>query len=173
MAGLTTKQEAFVWAYIGPAGFNASEAVRIAGYKTKNPDVLGYQLRNTSYIRERIDEVLAQIAGSAQESLYLVWQDATRSDRDILRLASQASDDAGVPAGASTISALVSSRTTARASLLKAHGLLTDRLNVKHSGRVDHVHRIPQSLHALTDDELDALEIIATKALAAEHEVPA
>lgn len=45
------------------------------------------------------------------------------------------------------------------------------RVDVKHSGRVDHVVRIPQHLHNLSDDELAALERIALKAQDAEHEV--
>lgn len=45
------------------------------------------------------------------------------------------------------------------------------KLDVKHSGRVDHVVRVPQQLHNLSDDELDALERIALKAQDAEHEV--
>lgn len=51
-------------------------------------------------------------------------------------------------------------------------GQREDAINVKHSGRVDHVHRIPQGLQNLSDDELDALEVIAAKAVATEHEVP-
>lgn len=55
---LTTKQQRFVDAYVGEARFNASEAVRLAGYVTKNADSLGYQLRNTPSVRARIDELL-------------------------------------------------------------------------------------------------------------------
>ena len=66
------------------------------------------------------------------------------------------------------ISSLVTARTTARTNLLRVHGNLASRLDVKHSGRVDHVHRIPPGLHNLSDDELDALEAIAAKAQDAE-----
>lgn len=45
------------------------------------------------------------------------------------------------------------------------------RVDVKHSGRVDHVIRVPQGMRNLSDDELDALEAIALKAHATEHEV--
>ena len=50
-------------------------------------------------------------------------------------------------------------------------GQFETSVNVKHSGRVDHVVRVPQQLHNLSDDELDALERIALKAQDAEHEV--
>ncbi len=55
---LTPKQRKFVDAYVGLARFNASEAVRLAGYTTKNANDLGYQLRNTPHVRARIDEIL-------------------------------------------------------------------------------------------------------------------
>src|SRR5690606_12421430 len=36
-------------------------------------------------------------------------------------------------------------------------------VNIKHSGRVDHVHRVPEGLRTLTDDELDKLEELAER----------
>lgn len=67
---LTMKQELFVLAYCGPARFNASRAVIAAGYKTKNPDDMGYQLRKTPSVRARIDEFLENHTLTATEVLH-------------------------------------------------------------------------------------------------------
>lgn len=37
--GLAPREQAFVSAYIGPANFNASEAIRMAGYRAVDPSV--------------------------------------------------------------------------------------------------------------------------------------
>ncbi|MGI8484481.1 MAG: hypothetical protein ACR2OU_09460 [Thermomicrobiales bacterium] len=50
-------------------------------------------------------------------------------------------------------------------------GQLDTSINVKHSGCVDHVHRVSQH-NALTDQELEQLERIALSAQSREHEVP-
>jgi len=163
---LKGKRALFVDAYLGSAQFNASEAARIAGYA--NPANEGWRLRRNEDISEAISEALRELKLDEDAALALVQQDALRTDADILTLAAKAFTQAGIPAGASMVSALVSSRTTARTNLLKAHGILTDRLNVKHSGRIDHVHRIPKSIDVLTEDELDKLEAIAERVAAQE-----
>jgi transposase-like protein len=65
------------------------------------------------------------------------------------------------------------SDTTAAIFLLKSHrrSIYGDKVETTLSGRIDHVHRIPAALHNLTNDELEALESIALKAKATEHEV--
>lgn len=133
---LTSKQQRFVDAYCGEARFNASEAVRLAGYRTKNPNDLGYQLRHTPHVRARIDERLAEIALNASEVLVMLRQDATRRDDEIVDLAREADRAGGKGAGASMVSALVSARSAATQQLAKAHGLLTDKYQVDHAGGI-------------------------------------
>lgn len=158
---LTVKQKLFIDFYLGVSQFNASDAARRAGYR--NPAVDGHQNLRNPNIRAQVDGILNEAAVTRELALALVVDDATRSDADIMKLAE---DAPGVPAAASTISAYVSARTTARTNLAKARGLLADRLNVKHSGRVDHVHRMPAAIDALTEDELDKLEVIAQRVAA-------
>jgi phage terminase small subunit len=75
---ITAKQAAFIRAYVGPARFNASKAVRLAGYETKNPNDLGYQLRNTPHIRARIDEILEAETLTSTEILHELTDVAMR-----------------------------------------------------------------------------------------------
>jgi len=165
---LTTKQRLFVEYFLGECEYNASAAARKAGYKS--PYVEGARLLASANIQAYIDTIFADVGHTRSIAIGMVLQDATRTDADILAVAARAPS---IPATASVASSLISARTTARTHLAKAHGLLADRLNVKHSGRVDHVVRVPQQLHNLSDDELDALERIAIKAQDAEHEVTA
>jgi len=55
--------------------------------------------------------------------------------------------------------------------IAKELGQWDTSVNVRHSGRIDHVHRIPDGLRNLSNDELDALERIALKATSSEHQV--
>jgi phage terminase small subunit len=158
---LTAKQRRFVDAYLGEARFNGTEAARIAGYA--KPAIQAHENLRKPYIQQYVATVLQESELTRDVVLALVQEDAMRSDADVLRLASQAPS---VPATASAVSAFLAARTTARTNLLKVHRLLTDKIDVKHSGRVDHVHRIPEGLRNLSDDELDALEVIAARAYA-------
>ena len=155
---LTGKRRAFADAYLGACRFNATRAAEAAGYAS--PAVEGSRLLRIAKVATYIEFHLSQAALSRDQVLALVRDDALRSDEDILALAERAP---GVPAKASTISSLLSARTTARTNLLKASGALTDKISVRHSGRVDHVHRIPEGLRNLTDDELDKLEELAER----------
>ena len=66
---LTSKQKAFAEAYIETG--NASEAIRRAGYNTKNPNNLGAENLAkpyiAAYIKERMDALEAQRVASADE----------------------------------------------------------------------------------------------------------
>lgn len=157
---LTAKQKAFVLAYVGEARFNASEAARIAGYADRTS---GPRLLSNANISSRVREELESLALTAEQNLSLVREDALKTDEEIIRTAAKAFEDAGIPAGASMISSLVTARTSARTNLLRVHGNLANRLDVKHSGRVDHVHRMPEGLQHLSDDDMDALEAMAQK----------
>lgn len=160
---LTVKQRAFVDHYLGVSQYNATDAARRAGYK--NPNTEGPRLLVNDGVRARIDQVLAELGVTRDLALALLIDDATRTDSQIAAIAFTSPSAA---AGASAISSYVSARTAARTSIAKITGLLTN--NVKITGRVDHVVRIPQGMHNLSNDDLDALEAIAAKAIAAEHE---
>ena len=64
---LTTKQEAFVAAYLGAAHGNATEAARMAGYKT--PGQEGHRLLKNAEISARVQEQVKRAAASADDVL--------------------------------------------------------------------------------------------------------
>lgn len=64
---LTTKQEAFVAAYLGAAHGNATEAARMAGYKT--PMQEGSRLLRNAVISARVQEQVKRAAASADDVL--------------------------------------------------------------------------------------------------------
>ena len=64
---LTTKQEAFVLAYIGPAKGNASEAARIAGYKS--PGTEGHRLLKNAEISARVSQHTEKAGATADQVL--------------------------------------------------------------------------------------------------------
>lgn len=158
---LTAKQRQWVSWFLGGGDgscrWNATAAAREAGYKF--PNVEGPKNLVNPSIAAHIADTLASAGLTPEIVTALVVEDATKSDADILALAAKAPS---VPATASAISAFVSARTTARTNLLKIHNILSDKVNIRHSGRVDHVHRNPD-LKALTDDELAALEVMAQR----------
>jgi phage terminase small subunit len=156
---LTTKQKLFLDYLLGECQYNATAAARKAGYKY--PNVEGTRLLATASIQAQIDDIFAEVGMTRSMSIGMTILDATRTDEDILAMAGKAPT---VPASASIASGLISARTTARTNLLRVNRLLADRVDVKHSGRVDHVHRMPQGLSNLTEDELDKLEEIGRKA---------
>ena len=64
---LTTKQELFISAYLGPAAGNATEAARQAGYKSPHPE--GSRLLRNATIAARVREHVEKYAGTADEVL--------------------------------------------------------------------------------------------------------
>ena len=55
---LTKQQQAFVDAYLGDPELNGAECVRKAGYKTKYPDKVAYQLLGNPRVKAAIDEAM-------------------------------------------------------------------------------------------------------------------
>ncbi len=64
---LTTKQELFISAYLGPANGNATEAARQAGYKKPHPE--GSRLLRNATVAARVKERVTKYAGTADEVL--------------------------------------------------------------------------------------------------------
>lgn len=106
---LTAKQKRFIDAYVGKARFNASRAVVLAGYETKQPNVLGYQLRNTTHIRARIDEILEAETLTATEILHELTDVAMRDLDEEVEIRRFGKDDNGNP--------ILSARMDARAKM--------------------------------------------------------
>lgn len=129
---LPRKRQAFVRAFVtgddgsGHNRFVGTAAARSAGYA--KPESESTRLLKIAEVQAAISELLTEYTLSPGETLMLLREDAVRSDDDVIRVAARAAEDAGVPAGASMVSALISSRTTARTNLAKHHGLLTDKV---------------------------------------------
>jgi hypothetical protein len=64
---LTTKQEAFIAAYLGVAHGNATEAARMAGYKT--PMQEGSRLLRNAVIAARVSQHVAEVIATADDVL--------------------------------------------------------------------------------------------------------
>lgn len=52
--GLTGRQAAFVWFYLGPARLNASKAAKLAGYSPRHPNQSGHQVLQSERVREAL-----------------------------------------------------------------------------------------------------------------------
>jgi hypothetical protein len=59
---LTVREQAFIDAYLGKCFLNATRAAIAAGYNPKSARQTGYRLLTKDYIRERINEELAENA---------------------------------------------------------------------------------------------------------------
>ena len=152
---LTTKQRRFVEAYCGEARFNASEAARIAGYSDAGQS--GWELKKKPEVLAHIEARLNSYAASSAEALTELADVAMSEWRDHVTVRKN-------PKTGETIEVRMdlSAKVKALELILKAHGAFAENVNIKHSGRVDHVHRNPDLKH-LSDDELDALERIAQR----------
>lgn len=126
---LSAKQQRFVDAYIGEARFNASEAVRLAGYATRNANDLGYQLRNTPHIRARIDELLEAHTLRSTEVLRELTDVAMRGLHEFVEVTKY--DKEGNPIAARMDA---SAKMKALELLGKSQGLFTDKQQIELDG---------------------------------------
>lgn len=86
LTALTPKEQLFVDGYLGAARFNATQAMRLAGYKG-NDNVLGvsaYRLLRKSKVAALIHERLNEHAMSANEVLAILSTQARGSLADVL-----------------------------------------------------------------------------------------
>jgi phage terminase small subunit len=126
---LSGKQKAFVEAYVGEARFNASKAVILAGYETKNPNDLGYQLRNTPHIRARIDELLEANTLSPGEVLRELTDVGMRELHEFVTITRFDADGNPIAAKMDATAKIKSLELVG-----KAHGIFTEKIH--HSGEV-------------------------------------
>lgn len=89
---LTYKQRLFVEAYLGPAGGNATDAARRAGYAW--PDRAGPRLVGKSSVRAAIDARLDEAALSTSEILARLSECATASVEHFIAIDENAQGDA-------------------------------------------------------------------------------
>jgi phage terminase small subunit len=131
MAGkLTTKQEAFVAAYIGPAKFNATKAAEMAGYPPRSAYQRGYELVKNSDVRARIDEHLEALTLNAKEVLAELTDIASADWREFVEILMR--DDDGEPL---RVRFDLRSKVQALELIGKHYKLFTDK--VQHDGSED------------------------------------
>lgn len=121
--GLTTKQEAFVLAYIGEARFNATKAATIAGYG--KPGMEGSRLLKNDEIRARIKDFLEPRVISAEAVLNELADIATADWREFVTIKTNPKTGESVD-----VSMDLGSKVKSLEILAKAHGLLTDRIDL-------------------------------------------
>lgn len=71
---LTKQQQAFVDAYLCDPELNATDCVRKAGYKTKYPDKVAFQLLGNPRVRAAIDEAMEKRAKRTEITADMVLQ---------------------------------------------------------------------------------------------------
>lgn len=126
---LTAKQERFANAYVGKARCNASEAARLAGYSEKSASVIGHDLKKTSHIRARIDELLQANTLSPVEVLRELTDVGMRGLHEFVTITRFDAD--GNPVAAKMDA---SAKIKSLELIGKAYGQFTDK--VQHSGEV-------------------------------------
>lgn len=121
---LSPKQQAFVLAYIGEAKFNATKAAIMAGYSEKSAADNGHNIRQNPIVAARIQEHLDSLAAPAGAILVELADVAMSEWRDFLQI-KRDKDGEIIDARMD-----LSSKVKALEVLAKAHGLLTDRVDI-------------------------------------------
>lgn len=126
--GLTTKQEAFVVAYIGEARFNATRAARIAGYSVARQS--GSECLSNPVIAARVKEELERRSMPAEAVIAELTDVATAEWRDFVEILM--TDDDGQPL---RVRFDLRSKVNALELLGKHYKLFTDK--IEHGGTDD------------------------------------
>ena len=128
--GLTQKQELFVRAYIGLVEgvpkFNATAAAALVGYKDAHNE--GWRLRKNAEVSARISEMLSSYSLSPEEVLYELTDVASAEWRDFVTVRTD-------PKTGETLDVKMDlgSKVKSLEILAKAHGMLTDKLDLSGS----------------------------------------
>lgn len=142
-ARLTTRQEAFVAAYLGPAKGNATEAARMAGYKVPRQE--GSRLLTNAVIAARVAEHVAQQVATADEVLRELADVAFADWRDFVEVIAR--DKTGKPV---KVRMDLTNKVKALELLGKYHSLFVERQKIDIDIREHRVIGVPQ-------DALDAM----------------
>jgi phage terminase small subunit len=122
---LTTKQERFVLAYIGEARFNAAKAARMAGYAERSAHVEGHRLLRNADIAARVKDLLSTQSITAEAVLTELADIATADWRDFIKIKTDRKTGEEIE-----VNMDLGAKVKSLELLAKAHGLLTDRLDV-------------------------------------------
>ena len=125
-AGLSPRERRFAEAYCGSARFNASEAARMAGFSEKTAGQKGYQLKNSSNVRARIDAYLDAHTLTEPELLRELTDVAMRELHEFVEITRYDKD--GEPVAAKMDA---SAKMKALELIGKARGTFTDKLQVE------------------------------------------
>lgn len=140
---LSTKQELFVAAYLGDAHGNATEAARMAGYKS--PNVQGPRLLGNVGIAARISEHVAAKVATADDVLRELADVAFAPWTEFVEVIAR--DKAGKPV---KVRMDLSNKVKALELLGKHHSLFVERQQIDVNVREHRVLGVPQG-------ELDAM----------------
>ena len=125
---LTTKEQAFILAYIGRARFNATEAARQAGYSEKGAKRQGFDNKRNPTIAARIADELKARSLTADEVLAELRDVGTAEWRDFLTIKTDPRTGDVVD-----VKMDLSNKVKALELLGKAHGIFTDRVDISGS----------------------------------------
>lgn len=122
---LTTKQHAFVLAYVGEARFNATKAAKLAGYSEATAHSQGPRLLEHVEIAARIADELKARSLSAEGVLAELTDIATADWREFVEIRTN-------PKTGETIDVKMdlSNKVKSLELLAKSHGLLTDKIDL-------------------------------------------
>lgn len=123
--GLTTKQKAFVDAYIGEARFNATRAALMAGYAERSARQSGSDLLSNPVIAARISDELKRRAMPGEAVLAELTDIATAEWRDYIQIKTNPKTGETIE-----VSMDLGAKVKALEILAKAHGLLTDKIDL-------------------------------------------
>jgi hypothetical protein len=127
-SGLTAKEELFVSHYLGDARGNATQAVRLAGYKGTDASLrtLGWKLLTKVDIRARIRGVLDQSEASAERTIRELSDVAFAEWRDFILIKTDPKTGEAVE-----VKMDLGSKVKSLELLAKYHKLLTDKQEVE------------------------------------------
>jgi phage terminase small subunit len=128
-AKLTPKQEQFVSAYVGEARYNATKAAMLAGYSEATAYSQGHRLLKNVEIAARIKDILATRSMTAEAVLDELTDVAGADWREFITVRTNPRTGAQID-----VRMDLASKVKALEVLAKAHGLLTDRIDI--SGQV-------------------------------------
>lgn len=134
---LTTKQELFISAYLGPANGNATEAARRAGYR--NPRQMGYENLTKHDIASKIAEKVDEAGATAADVLRELTSVAMADWKDFVRVTGRAKDGE-----ATGVQSDIGSKVKALELLGKYHQLFVEKAQLDVNVRQHRVIGVPE-----------------------------